>query len=66
MLYIVPTPIGNLEDITIRSIKILEKSELIIAENSKKTMILLNKYNIKCPIYSFNVFNEKKKNSYYY
>ena len=61
MLYIVPTPIGNLEDITIRAIKILEKSELIIAESSKKTMILLNKYNIKCPIYSCNVFNEKKK-----
>jgi len=61
MLYIVPTPIGNLEDITIRSIKVLEKSELIIAENSKKTTILLNKYNIKCPIYSCNVFNEKKK-----
>ena len=61
MLYIVPTPIGNLEDITIRAIKILEKSELIIAESSKKTIILLNKYNIKCPIYSCNVFNEKKK-----
>jgi len=61
MLYIVPTPIGNLEDITFRAIKVLEKSELIIAENSKKTMILLNKYNIKCPIYSYNVFNEKKK-----
>ena len=61
MLYIVPTPIGNLQDITIRAIKILEKSELIIAENSKKTMILLKKYNIKCPLYSCNVFNEKKK-----
>jgi len=61
MLHIVPTPIGNLEDITIRAIKILENSDLIIAENSKKTKILLNKYNITCPIYSCNVFNEQKK-----
>ena len=61
MLYIVPTPIGNLEDITIRAIKVLEKSDLIIAENSNKTKILLNKYNIKCQILSCNVFNEKKK-----
>ena len=61
MLHIVPTPIGNLEDITIRAIKILENSDLIIAENSKKTKILLNKYNINCPIYSCNVFNEQKK-----
>ena len=61
MLYIVPTPIGNLEDITIRALKILEKSELIIAENPKKTIILLNQYNIKCPIWSFNVANELKK-----
>ena len=61
MLYIVPTPIGNLEDVTIRALKILEKTELIIAENSNKTKILLNKYNIKCQILSCNVFNEKKK-----
>ena len=61
MLYVVPTPIGNLEDVTIRALKILEKSELIIAENSNKTKILLNKYNIKCQILSCNVFNEKKK-----
>ena len=61
MLYIIPTPIGNLEDVTIRALKILGKSELIIAENSNKTKILLNKYNIKCQILSCNTFNEKKK-----
>jgi 16S rRNA (cytidine1402-2'-O)-methyltransferase len=61
MLHIVPTPIGNLEDITIRAIKILENSDLIIAENAKKTKILLNKYDITCQIYSCNVVNEQKK-----
>lgn len=61
MLYIIPTPIGNLKDITIRSIETLKKIDLIIAENKRKTKILLNFFSIKKKIISFNNFNEKKR-----
>lgn len=60
MLYIVPTPIGNLEDITIRAIKILKKSNLILVENIYKSKILLNHYNIKSKIKKYNIYNEHK------
>ncbi|WP_243469333.1 SAM-dependent methyltransferase [bacterium endosymbiont of Pedicinus badii] len=60
-LYIVATPIGNLSDITKRAIQVLQKVEIIAAENILKTINLLNKLRIKKKLYSLNKNNEKKK-----
>jgi len=59
--YIVPTPIGNLSDITIRAIDVLKKSDLIIAEDTRITQKLLNYYQIKVKLISYHKFNEGKK-----
>ena len=61
MLYIIPTPIGNLEDITLRSLRILKDSDLILAEDTRVSIKLLNHYNIKTPIQSFHMHNEHAK-----
>jgi 16S rRNA (cytidine1402-2'-O)-methyltransferase len=57
-LKIVPTPIGNLDDMTIRGIKILQNADLILAEDTRKTGILLKHFDIKKPMKSFHIFNE--------
>lgn len=59
-LFIVPTPIGNMKDITYRAIKILNKIDYIASENYKITLKLLNKFNIKKKIISFHKYNEHK------
>jgi 16S rRNA (cytidine1402-2'-O)-methyltransferase len=59
-LYLVPTPIGNLEDITLRSLRVLKESELVLAEDTRKTRILLNHYDISTPMQSFHAHNEHK------
>ncbi|MFC2119370.1 16S rRNA (cytidine(1402)-2'-O)-methyltransferase [Bacteroidota bacterium] len=59
-LYIVPTPIGNLSDITIRAIEVLKQSDLILAEDTRKSSILLKHYSINSPMQSFHKFNEHK------
>ena len=64
MLYIIPTPIGNLDDITFRCIKTLQKSELIIVESFEKSKKLFKKYNISAPVVINNVFNESNKLDY--
>jgi 16S rRNA (cytidine1402-2'-O)-methyltransferase len=59
-LYIVPTPIGNLEDITLRAIRVLKEVDLILAEDTRKTKILLNTYQVDTRIVSHHKFNEHK------
>ena len=58
-LYIVSTPIGNLEDITIRAINILKKSNYILCEDTRVSSTLLRKYNINSNLISNHKFNEK-------
>ena len=60
-LYIVSTPIGNLKDATHRSLEVLSDVDLIAAEDTRRTSILLKHYNIKTPLTSFNSYNQVKK-----
>ena len=60
-LYIVATPIGNLQDMTFRAIEVLKNSDYILAESSTRTSKLLSEFNIKKRIITFNKDNEKRK-----
>ena len=60
-LFIVPTPIGNLGDITLRSIEVLKSADLILAEDTRTSLKLLKHYNIETAIESFHMHNEHKK-----
>ena len=57
-LFVVPTPVGNLEDITLRAIKVLNESDLILAEDTRTTRVLLNHYDIHNQLLSHHKFNE--------
>lgn len=59
--YIVPTPIGNLDDITYRAIDVLKQVDYIACEDTRTTQNLLNHYNIKTKTFSYHKFNEKSK-----
>ena len=58
MLYIVPTPIGNLGDMTFRAVEILSTVDLILAEDTRVTRRLLDKYNINTPLRAYHAHNE--------
>lgn len=59
-LYIVPTPIGNLDDITLRAVKVLKEASIILCEDTRTSSILLKHFDIRVPLWSHHKFNEHK------
>ena len=59
-LFLVPTPIGNLEDITLRALNILKAGDIILAEDTRHTRKLLDHYSIESRLQSYHKFNEHK------
>ena len=62
-LYIVSTPIGNLGDITYRAVEILRQADMVVAEDTRRTRILLNHFEIRARLSSYNSYNQGKKTS---
>mgnify|MGYP004649907499 CR=1 FL=1 len=58
MLYVVPTPVGNMEDITLRALRVLKEADLILAEDTRTSSVLLKHYDIHTPLKSHHKFNE--------
>ena len=60
-LYLVPTPIGNMLDMTFRSIEVLKSVDIIFCEDTRVTKVLLSHFNINTPLSSYHIFNENIK-----
>ena len=60
MLYVVPTPVGNLEDITMRAVRLLKEADFVLAEDTRTSSKLLKHLDIQVPMYSHHKFNEHK------
>lgn len=60
MLYVVPTPVGNLEDITMRAVRLLKEADFVLAEDTRTSSKLLKHLEIQVPMYSHHKFNEHK------
>ena len=58
MLYLVPTPVGNMEDITLRALRVLKEADLILAEDTRTSGLLLKHFDIHRPMLSYHKFNE--------
>jgi 16S rRNA (cytidine1402-2'-O)-methyltransferase len=61
VVHIIPTPIGNLEDITLRAIRLLKESDIVLVEDSRVTRKLFSHYQIKNKLINYHAFNEHKK-----
>ena len=61
MLFIVATPIGNLNDITLRALKVLEESDAVICEDTRKTGLLLSHFQLKKKLISYHGYSDEKK-----
>lgn len=59
-LFVVPTPVGNLEDMTFRAVRVLKEVDLILAEDTRTSSVLLKHFEIKKPMMSHHKFNEHK------
>jgi len=60
-IYLVPTPIGNLKDVTLRALEVLESCDIVAAEDTRQSLKLLNHFNIKKPLISYHQHNEEAK-----
>lgn len=60
MLYVIPTPVGNLEDITMRAVRLLKEAEFILAEDTRTSSKLMKHLGVQVPMYSHHKFNEHK------
>lgn len=65
MLYLVPTPVGNLEDITLRALRILKEADLILAEDTRTSRKLLDHFGITTPLKAFHAHNEHQVAPYF-
>lgn len=60
-LFVIPTPVGNMEDITLRALRLLREADLVLAEDTRTTSVLLRHYDIHTPMESHHKFNEHQK-----